>query len=412
MALSLSAETRATAFYFTQFMSAGAATAYAGIWFTQQGITPEQIGVINAVPVFIMLVLNLLVGRIADRARDWRQVIVIGAVLGGVIPIGLYFVDGFWGILVVWSLSTIPIAAIGPVADAATIRMTRRNGTDYGFIRAWGTVGYTAVIFATGFVVTWFGGSIFVSLFVGLAIVRAVIALGLPNFRAPTGDHRAEPAARGAAHLLEVMKPWFLLPLVGWAMVFSTHLILNGFQALLWKEQGLPENIIGPLIALGALSEAAMMFAFKRFAGRFPARLLILVSALVSVLRWIAMGFSPPVEALIGLQCLHAITFALGFMGCVNFIANWTSERIAAEAQSFFVVLQQAMSVVALIAFGWFVSFLGARAYFAAAGFALLGAALIFASLRLMQPKPGVHPELDVTPQTPSAAEGAARLDE
>jgi PPP family 3-phenylpropionic acid transporter len=383
----MSPELRATAFYFTQYMTAGAATVFAGIWFSQKGLSSEQIGIINAVPVFVMLVLNLVVGRIADRASDWRQVIVIGAVLGGVVPIALFFVSGFWGILIVWALAAIPVSAVGPVADAATMRLTRRNGTDFGFIRAWGTVGYTAAIFATGYIVTWFGGDIFVWLFVGLAMVRGLIALGLPNFRAPRDEQPAEPGAKGAVHLLEVMKPWFLLPLVGWAMVFSTHLILNGFQALLWKEQGIPEDIIGPLLALGAVAEAAMMFAFKRFVGRYPARVLILVSALVSVVRWIAMGFSPPVDVLIGLQCLHAITFALGFMGCVHFIANWTSEDIAAEAQSFFVVLQQGMSVIALVAFGWFVSFMGAQAYFVASGFALLGAGLIFASLRLMQPK-------------------------
>jgi PPP family 3-phenylpropionic acid transporter len=170
-------------------------------------------------------------------------------------------------------------------------------------------------------------------------------------------------------------------------MVFATHLILNGFQALLWKEQGINDLVIALLIALGAASEAGMMFVFKRFHARFPARLLILASAIVSVIRWIAMGFSPDVPWLVLLQLLHSVTFALGFMGCVHFIANWTSEDIAAEAQSFFQVLQQGFSVVALVVFGWLVGLMGAHAYFAAAGLAALGGLLIWLSLQLMQPK-------------------------
>ena len=51
---------------------------------------------------------------------------------------------------------------------------------------------------------------------------------------------------------------------------------------------------------------------------------------------------------LVPLQLLHSVTFAMGYMGCVHFIANWTSEDIAAEAQSFFQVLQQAMAVMAV----------------------------------------------------------------
>ena len=381
----LTPELRSTVYYFTFFTTSGAATVYGGIWFQEKGLDATQIGIINALPVFIMLVLNIVVGRIADRASDWRQVIVIGALLGGIIPVGLFFTYEFWGILLVWTLGAIPLSAVGPVADAATMRMTRRNGTDYGAIRAWGTVGYMIAIYLTGQIVTSLGGGAFLPFFVGLALLRGLASLGLPNFRAPKDKQTL--AAKGASRLGEVMKPWFLLPLVGWSMVFATHLILNGFQALLWKEQGISDLIIALLIALGAASEAGMMFVFKRFNARVPARLLILASAIVSVVRWIAMGFSPDVVWLVPLQLLHSVTFALGFMGCVHFIANWTSEDIAAEAQSFFQVLQQGFSVVALVVFGWLVGLMGAHAYFAAAGLAALGGLLIWLSMQMMQPK-------------------------
>ena len=380
----VSPELRTTAFYFVQFMSGGAATVFAGIWFSGKGLSPEQIGVINAVPVLFMLVLNFAVGRIADRADDWRQVIVIGALASGIFPFGLFFVNDFWGILLFWSLAAMAQMAIVPVADAAALRITRRRGTDFGAIRAWGTIGYLSFVFATGYLVVWFGGEIFLPLFAGLALLRGVAAFGLPNFRAPR-DERAPQ--RGATDLIQVMKPWFLLPLVGWSIVYSTHLILNAFQGLLWKQQGIPADIIGLLIALGALSETAMFFAFRRFAGRFAARNLILASAVVSVARWIAMSFSPGVEILFGLQLLHSVTYALGFLGCVNFIANSTSEDIAAEAQSFFVVLQQAMAVLAYIAFGWLAGNWGAHAYLASAAFAALGGLLVWLSIRMEQPK-------------------------
>ncbi|MBN9303962.1 MAG: hypothetical protein BGO82_16430 [Devosia sp. 67-54] len=381
-----SPELRATLYYFTVFMTSGAAAAYGGIWFQDQGLSPGEIGLLGSLPVFIMLVLNLVVGRIADRAQDWRQVIVIGALLGGGIPIGLFFVHDFAGILLVWTLAAIPVAAIGPVADAAALRMTNRNGTDFGFIRAWGTVGYMAMTIATGQIVTWFGGGTFLPFFVALALLRGMAALQLPNFRAPKHEQTLARAP-GASRMREVMKPWFLLPLVGWSMVFATHLVLNSFQALLWKGQGIPDLTIAILIALGAASEAAMMFVFKRFVGRFPARLVILASAVVAVLRWAAMALAPDVAILVPLQLLHSVTFAMGYMGCVHFIANWTSEDIAAEAQSFFQVLQQAMSVLTLTAFGWIAGPLGVRAYFASAAFAALGAVLIFISMRLMAPK-------------------------
>lgn len=381
-------ELRTTAFYFTYFMGPGAAVMFLPIWLSEKGITTEQIGLINAVPVFIILALNLIVGRLADRAKDWRQVIVIGALIAGIVPIGLFFVNEFWGIMLFWTLAGLPGGAIGPVLDAATMRMTRRNGSDFGTIRAWGTVGFMLFNGLTGFLVVWFGSDIFVPLFVGLALLRAAMSLQLPAFRAPADQATVAAVLPTAGKLKEIItKPWFVLPLVGFAIIFGTHIILNAFASLLWKEQGIGENIIGPLIALGVASEAGMMFLWKRVGGKVSARHMILASALVSILRWTAMAFSPPVWALVLLQLTHGITFALGYLGCVHFIANWTSEDIAAETQSLFTVLQQLASVFALIGFGWLVALYGAHAFLFAALAAVIGALCVGLSLRIMQPK-------------------------
>jgi MFS transporter, PPP family, 3-phenylpropionic acid transporter len=379
----VSPERRLSIFFLTQFMSGGAAAAFAGIWFTGKGLSAEQIGMINSVPVFVLLMLNLVVGRLADRAEDWRQIIVLGSLAAAIVPLGLFFVQDFWGILLFWSLSVISQSLVVSVADAAAMRVARRNGTDFGAIRAWGTIGYLLVIVITGYLVQWLGGGAFLPWFAGLAMLRGLVSLTVPKLRAPKGM----AVAQGAAKLLHVMKPWFLLPLFGWSMVFATHLILNGFQSLLWSQQGISTSAIGILIALGALSETAMFFAFKRFSGRYSARKLILLSSVVTVLRWIAMAYSPGVPILFGLQLLHSITFALGFLGCMNFIANWTSEDIAAEAQGFFTMLQQGTAVVAISGFGWLAGHYGAKAYLASAAFAAVGAVLVYLSIRLQPPK-------------------------
>jgi PPP family 3-phenylpropionic acid transporter len=385
----ISPEARTSFYYFVSFTSSGAGVAYAGIWFAGRGLSPGEIGIVNALPIFLTLGLNLLVGRIADRASDWRSAIVAGALVSAAVAFGLFFATGFWGILLVWTAIALPVAVIAPVADAASLRMTKRNGTDFGTIRAFGTVGYMVFNAATGVIVSVFGAVSFVPLYVGLNVLRGVVALGLPRFRAPPEQPTvaAVPVAE-ARRLRDVMRPWFLLPLIGSATVFATHIILNAFSALLWKEQGISEALIGPLIALGAFAEAMTMFAYRRISARISARTLMLVAAGVATVRWLVMGFSPPVEVLVGLQLLQSLSFAVGLLGAVHFIAKWTSEDIAAEVQSLFVVLQQAMSVIALTGFGWLVGFIGAHAYIVAGGCAFCGGICIWASMRLKQPQP------------------------
>jgi PPP family 3-phenylpropionic acid transporter len=322
------------------------------------------------------------VGRIADKAPDWRGVIVWSAWLAALAPLGFFAVEGFWGILVVWTLSGLPHMASIPVLDAAAMRMTSRRGTGFGTLRAWGTVGYLVVLAGAGWTMERLGQGAYVPLLVGFAALKALAAMGLPRFRSP----EAAQDAKGARHLREVLKPWFLLPLLGWSAVFATHLVINAFQGLLWQAQGIGLGTVGLLIAVGAASETLMFFVYRRLFKGVRARTLMLASAGLSVLRWALMAQAPGLPLLWVLQATHGLTYGMGFLACVQFIANWTSEDIAAEAQGFFVVLQQGMSVAAMAGFGLLMDHVGAGAHWGSAAFAALGALAIWLSWRLQAP--------------------------
>ncbi len=397
-----SPELRAALYHFTVFGSTGVASVYFAIWLSNHGISADEIGIVNAAPVLLMLAVNILVGRIADRARDWRGVIIVLSLLAGAVPLGLLFVSGFWGILLVWTLAIMPAFALVPVIDAATLRMTQRRGTDFAGVRAWGTVGYMTTTGLSGPLIAWLGDGAFVPLFCAFALSRALVSLQLPQFRAAPGEARAERSGSGARKLREVLKPWFVLTLVGAGMLYSTNSVVSTFAALAWKEQGISEALIGPLIAIMAASEATMMFAWRKLKVKISARHLIIIAATVAAIRWTAMAFAPPVWVLFGLQLLHAITFAVGYFGTVYFIANWTSEDIAAEAQGFSYVLQQAMSVVALIGMGWCVGVFGNWAWALLGAFALTGAGFVWLSLLInpptRHPVPPPEPIIDPAP--------------
>jgi PPP family 3-phenylpropionic acid transporter len=381
LAQRFSPELRAAIFHSTVFLSQAVSSVYLGIWLAGKGISAGEIGIINAVPVLLLLAINLFIGRIADRASDWKQVIVMMALAAGVLPVALFFVHDFWGILIVWTLCLLPSGSIAPVLDAATLRMTQRNGTDFGFVRAWGTVGYMVGTAATGVVVAWLGPSAFVPFFFVVTLVRALLALQLPLFRAPA--HQATIATSQAGSLRDVMKLWFILPILAFALVNCTHAIMSAFVGLVWNEQGISPGLVGALVTVMAAAEASMMFFWRRVGKRFSARWLILAAALVTIVRWSVMALTPPVWVLFLLQTMHSITYALGYLGTMQFVATWTSEKIAAEAQGFSFVLQQAISVMALFGFGWLVAVFGAKAFFVCALCGAVAAVCVIISLRL-----------------------------
>ena len=383
--MGLTPEVRVAIYYFFSAMSVGAVNGFAGIWFASIGILPEQIGVITAAPVVVVLLVGFYVGRLADLSRDWRQTIVIGATLSGLAPIALFFIDGFWAVCLVWTLCVTAQMATLPVMDAAAIRMTRRRmtqrrGTDFGVYYAWKTVGYLLMIFFSGLLITRFGVPFFLPLFVGLSILRGVTAFALPKLR----ERSIIPAgAKSKPSMKAVIKPWFILPLLGWSLVHCTHFVQNGFLGLLWTQQGLSASTIGLLIAASSVAETAMFLCFKRFSSRFRPEHLIFASAIAGVARWGALAYSPGIELLIPLQLLHALTYAIGFLACTNLIADKTGEEIAAQAQSFFTVMQFGVAIPVLVGFGWLAGAFGAKAFLASASLAGIGALLLIISLIL-----------------------------
>jgi MFS transporter, PPP family, 3-phenylpropionic acid transporter len=378
--LRLTPATRVTTYYFVHSMSVGVINAFVGIWFAYKGITPEQIGFITSAPLVVLLFVGVAVGRLADQASDWRPVIVVGAVISGIVPLSLFFAEGYVGILIVWTVCVVSQMAILPVVDAASIRLGRRVGFEFSHLYAWKTIGYMLTIFVAGFVIAEIGITAFVPIFVGLSLLRAATAFGLPQFRETS---KTLKASLHTDKLRDVLRPWFLFPLIGWALVHSTHFVLNGFLGLLWHEQGIAESTIGLLIVVGSVAELGMFVGFKRFAGRVTPRALILASCLVAVVRWTAFAFSPSVPILFGLQILQALTYALGFLACTHFIADVTDESIAAQAQSFFGILQSAVAILALVSFGWLAAMFGAYAFLASASLAALGALLVVISMIL-----------------------------
>ena len=377
-----SPELRASIFHFTVFGSTGAASAYFAIWLSGKGISPDQIGIINAVPVLVLLFASMLIGKLADKASDWRVMIIWLAVIAGAASLGFLFVNEFWGALLVFTLCYTPSGAMVPVLDAATLRMTERRGSDFGFVRAWGTVGYTITAALTGALIGWLGAVVFVPLFIALSLMRTGLAFQLPRFRAP--EHVAAPVrAAGGLKLSSLLRPWFILPCLAFALIQATHFFLGAMGALVWKIDGVGEGWVGPLIAVSAAGEAITMFFWRRIGTRMTARTMLIIAGVVATARWLAMAFSPSLPILFVLQALHAITLPFSYFGIMHFIANWAPEDIAAEAQSFSSMLTQGFAVVTLVLFGWLVGLMGGGAYFVASGMALVAALLAWWSLLL-----------------------------
>ena len=234
------------------------------LWLKHKGFSDADIGILNAIPIWTMVIINIFVGRIADKASDWRTVIIACSLIAAAAPFALFFADGVWPIILIWTICVLPVMTLSPIVDAATVRMTRRRGSDFAKIRVWGTVGYVAANLIAGWYLGWAGVALFLPIFVILSFSRGLLSLQLPAFRASAPEDeklKQNEGNRPPAHPLQaqsfkhMFRPWFILAIIGSAFITGSHGALYAFGSLLWNQQGISNEVIGPLWAIGSAAE-------------------------------------------------------------------------------------------------------------------------------------------------------------
>ena len=174
---------RVSVYYAFVFFTVGALLPFFALWLKSRSLDDMQVGIVVAAPSLVMVLTTVLVGSAADRARDWRSTIIICNWVIALLSPVLLLIDGFWPILVFWTIISVVFMGKMPVLDAASIRMARARGMEFHKMRAWGSLGFIGGTLTAGAATEFLGADGFVWLYVILGFLRALLGHTLPAFR-------------------------------------------------------------------------------------------------------------------------------------------------------------------------------------------------------------------------------------
>lgn len=343
---------RLAVFYGAIFLVLGIYLPYLPVWLAWRGLTPAEIGIITATPLFLRVIATPAITFLADRRGDHRETILYCAAASLAIAALLAFAHGFWPILLLVCLFQIANQSILPLTEAKALAGVRVHGMDYGRVRLWGSLSFIVANLLGGAVLAAYaGGSILVLVILAMMLTVAA-AYALP------GPQPAKSATSAAAHkpirVADLGKlaasPWFIVLMLASGFIQASHAVYYTFSAIHWRTLGISDTWIGVLWAIGVLAEV-VLFAYARLAlARIgPAGLLALGGA-AAIVRWAAMAFDPAFPVLIMLQVLHALTFAATFLGTLNILQSSVPEQQAGSAQGLHAALAPGIIMGSVIA--------------------------------------------------------------
>ena len=320
-----------TGLFLAAFFAAGAiTTAFLPLWFADQGLTPGQIGQVLGSASLLRVFAVPGLGWVADAGGHPRLSLFAAASCAALCAALFPVAPGTLALTAVVALQGVASSSLAPLTDALTLALAAARRLDYGRTRAWGSVSYMLASAGGGVLLGRTGTGVVPFLLAGFYGFAAVLASLLPRIAAP------DRAGRGLEGPLR--SPVFRLALLASALIQGSHAAYYGFAGLHWRSAGIPDAVIGLLIAEGIVAEIALFIWGRRLAERLgPARLTGLAAA-ACVVRWTATAFVTAVPALAALQLLHAGTFAFQHLSAMMVLRGLPPER-AGMAQALLAAL-------------------------------------------------------------------------
>lgn len=344
--------------------------AFLPLWLKSTGASPEEIGILLAIPMVLRLLtvapFSAFVGR-----RGWvRSAIAYTSLASAAIVLLLLGEPDHAGRVMIVIFLSIVWDQIPVLTDAYAVMAVRSRSLDFGRLRVWGSIAVVASNAAAGWMIGVFGIRMLPLMVAALLLAPALVAFALPADRKLAGQGEAQ----GGRWRDLIGDRGLILAMVAASLIMGSHGVLTSFGAIQWTAQGISTTTIGLLQALAVAAEILAFWFGVRLLGPRDPRLLICAGAIAGALRWAIMATSPGLPVLIAAQLLNGITATGTILGIMLVIATRVPTHLGATAQGMNAVLLGGVLALATAGSGLLWSYGLAAAYLAMAVLALLGA--------------------------------------
>lgn len=322
---------RHTAFFYALFyMALGAHLPYWPLWLEDWGLSAGEVGIYVALGMGVRVVAAIAIPAAADRLDARRNTIVVATVAGVVLFIAHHWI-GSRALLMAATLGTgAVLAGVGPISEALGLAAARAGAFPYAQARGLGSAGFLAANLAVGALLPVLGPDLVLWWIVACLVLLVTVTPGHPGGRRVVGHIPPRLGEIGAL----LLNPTFALFVAAVAMLQASHSVLYAYGSVHWRALGLSEPVIGLLWATGVGAEILFLLSVATgIVGRIGPLAALAACGAAGIVRWSAMMADPTGLVLWPLQATHALTFAIGHIGAMAFIAQAIPPRFGAAAQ-------------------------------------------------------------------------------
>lgn len=360
----------------TYWMSYAQVFAFASVFLLSRGFGDGQIGMVMAIGNVLAVLLQSPVASFADRTK--RISLSRICALAGLAVIGFAILllaapraKSISGILFLLAVTFVQL--LQPLTNALGMFFVNRGfQLNFGAVRGFGSIAYAVATFVCGILIERFGEN---AIMVGLAVMYAVFIVGTllldaqkssyPNtFLQGTEAKGMECASTGteASTLGQFVCSYkkFMVMLIGVALLFANHNILNTYLFQIMTEVGGSSRDMGISLSIAAVSELPTMLAFSWLIKRYKCKSLMQVSALFFTVKSFLFVAAGSVGMIHAAQLVQILAFALFTPASVYYVNQNIQEKDHVKGQALSTTANTVGAVIGSLAGGQMLETFGA----------------------------------------------------
>lgn len=318
--------------YFAYYGVLGIFIPYLGLFLDGRGLSSYDIGLLLALVTATRIVGPSLWSLVAERQGRPLLIMRLGAVLALLGWLSSFFDQGFWLLLLGFSLFSFFWTAILPQLEVTTFHFLNDNTSRYSRIRSSGSVGYIVLVLVGGVLLQSFGTE---ALPYGAALLMLLLIGSLfllPELTAAT-ENSAE--RRGFGRLLS--QPVFLC-FMGAAFILQMSFApFYGFFTLYARDLGYSGVATGLFISLAVLAEIIAFFWMGALLKQRSYRLVLSCCYGLTMLRWLMLAYLAHSPLWLAVSMLmHAGSFAIAHSCAMQFVQHYFPKALRSRGQALY----------------------------------------------------------------------------
>ena len=321
---------RLSGFYFFYFASLGVLVPYWSLYLKWQGFSAHEIGELTAILLATRILAPNIWGWIADHLGQHIQVVRWTSLVSTLTFSAVLFLHSYFLLATTLLVFSFFWSASLPQFEAITLQFLDKQTDHYSKIRLWGSIGFIVTVSLLGYFLELLDAGI-----IPYVMLANLVALWLISLQVPNSSHQENPHHESILALLKRSDVLAFLSIC--FLIQLSHGPYYTFYTLYLEMHHYNRGLIGQLWAVGVIAEVVIFLFMHRWLPRYGLYLVLLLSLLLSTLRWLIIGFYPDsLQLLLFGQLLHAASFGTFHAAAIAWVHRSFSGKNLGRGQALY----------------------------------------------------------------------------